>query len=161
MRSLPAGGALMAALAAAGLALSGCGGVGGNPRAVGLYNIPLPTGARIVEHTRSCDRGANAYCSIQLVVTGGGYDTSAHMLSGEQAHLQSLGWGRSQGETGHEHGAESPGSEWRLDYGTAYQDLLAIDLGWIQRTPRISHALSDVVFERRPAISIRLVRGAS
>ncbi|MGH2877427.1 MAG: hypothetical protein ACRDNJ_11655, partial [Solirubrobacteraceae bacterium] len=122
---------------------------------------PLTAGAQIVAHTRSCDRGANAYCSIQMVVTDSSYDTSAHLLTGEQQHLDSLGWGRSQGQTGHEHGAQSPGNELRLDYGTAYQDLLAIDSGWIRRTSRIAHALSGAVFDRQPAISIMLLRGAS
>lgn len=158
-RGATAGAAAGVALAVT-LALAGCG-ASGNPRTIGRYNIPLPTGAQVVEHTRSCDRGANVYCSIQMVVTDSRYDTSAHLLAGEQAHLNALGWGRSQGQTEHEHGAQSPGNELWLDYGTAYQDLLAIDSGWIRRTSKIAHALSDAVFERQPAISIRLVRGAS
>jgi hypothetical protein len=128
---------------------------------VGLTNVPLPTGARILTQARSCDRGVNPFCSVQLVVVGDRYSSSDELLAGEKDRLKMLGWTISNGPSGPERAAESPGHELRLTYATAYQDLLGIDSSWIQRSPPISHGLAQAMFDRSPAISLLLVRGPS
>jgi hypothetical protein len=151
------------ALLAAGwlvLVLAGCG-AGANPRAVGLTNVPLPSGAQIATHVRSCDRGANPYCAEQLVVVGPHYQSSSALLAGEKQVLAQHGWSTTAGSDGLQKGADSPGHELRLTYATAYQDLLGIDSSWIQRRPPIAHALSTTMFDRASAISLMLVRGSS
>ena len=149
-----------ALLAAGCLAVAGCG-AGANSRAVGLTNVPLPSGARIMSRVRSCDRGANPYCAVQLVVVGPRYPTSAALLAGERQVLAQRGWSVTAGSDGLERGADSPGHELRLTFATAYQDLLGIDSSWIQRSPPIAHALSTAMFDRASAISVMLVRGSS
>lgn len=155
--------ALTAAIAGAlalAISLAGCG-HGGNPRDVGLRNIPLPADSQITERVRACDPGANAYCSIQLVVTGSAYGSSWALLESEEQLLRQRHWRIGTGPIGPEHSADSPGHELRLNYATAYGDLLGIDSSWIKRAHRIAHALSATMFNRSPAISIMLVRGSS
>ena len=147
-------------LAASCLVLAGCG-AGDNPRAFGLTDVPLPSGAQIATHVRSCDRGANPYCAEQLVVVGPHYQSSAALLAGEKQVLAERGWTTTAGADGVEKGADSPGHELRLTYATAYEDLLGIDSSWIQRRPPIAHALSTEMFDRASAISLMLVRGSS
>ena len=144
------------------IVLAGCGGAS-NHRAVGLKNLPLPHGARIAARVRVCDRGANAYCSEQLVVTGGRgrYASSADLLNSENAHLGQLGWTDHRGNTGKQLAAQSPGNEYRLYFDTAYNDLLALDMGYIHRSAPIGRALSAAIFDRAAAISVMLVRGSS
>jgi hypothetical protein len=147
-------------LAAGSLATAGCG-AGANATAVGLTEVPLPGGARIMTHVRSCDRGANPYCAEQLVVVGPAYQSSTALLAGEQRLLAQRGWSSSAGTDGNERAADSPGHELRLSYATAYDDLLGIDSNWIQRTATIARALSTAMFDRSPAISVMLTRGSS
>lgn len=142
------------------LALAGCGGAS-NHRSVGLKNLPLPRGAQVQERVHVCDRGANAFCSEQLVVTGSGYASSADLLNGENARLKQLGWSDNRGNTGKQLAAQSPGNEYRVYFDTAYHDLLALDMGWIHRSAPIGRALSAAIFDRAPAISVMLVRGSS
>jgi hypothetical protein len=142
------------------LLLAGCGGVSNN-RDVGLKNLPLPHGAQVAARVRVCDRGANAYCSEQLVVTGPRYASSADLLNSENARLHKLGWTDNRGNTGKQLAAQSPGNEYRVYFGTAYNDLLALDMGWIHRSAPIGRALSAAIFSRAPAISVMLVRGSS
>jgi hypothetical protein len=148
-------------LALAGcVALAGCGGASNN-RDLGATNVPLPAGAQIMAHVRVCDRGANAFCSEQLVVVGRRYGTSAALLNSENARLKKLGWSDSRGQTGKQLAAQPPGNELRLYFNTAYNDLLALDMGWIHRSAPIGRALSAAIFDRAPAISVMLVRGSS
>jgi hypothetical protein len=142
------------------LALAGCGGASNN-RAVGLKNVPLPRGAQVAARVRICDRGANAYCSEQLVVTGPRYASSADLLNTENARLRELGWSDHRGGTGKQLAAQSPGNEYRVYFDTAYNDLLALDMGWIHRSAPIGRALSAAIFDRAAAISVMLVRGSS
>jgi hypothetical protein len=142
------------------LALTSCGATS-NRRDLGLINVPLPRGATVLTHVHVCDRGANAYCAEQLVVVGPGYLTSADLLNTENHQLRKLGWTVSRGQTGKQLAAESPGHELRITYNTAYNDLLAIDSGWIQRSAPIGRALSSVLFDRSSAISLMLLRGSS
>lgn len=115
----------------------------------------------MVAHNRRCDRGANPYCAVQLVVVGGRYSTSSRLMSGERKRLASLGWTQTNGDTGLEQGADSPGHKLRLTYAIASDDLKGIDLGWIRRSPRIALALSRVMFDRNPAMSLMLETGSS
>ncbi len=145
---------------AACLLLAGCGGVS-NQRAVGVKNLPLPRGAQVAARVRVCDRGANAYCSEQLVVTGSRYASSADLLNSENARLKQLGWTENRGNTGKQLAAQSPGNEYRVYFDTAYNDLLALDMGWIHRSAPIGRALSAAIFDRAAAISVMVVRGSS
>jgi hypothetical protein len=131
----------------------------GTPPALG--GVPLTPGARVVAHERSCDRGANAYCSLQLVVVGGRYADSTALMAGEQQRLDALGWTSTVGDSGVEKAADSPGHKLRLTYATASDDLKGVDLGWIQRRPPITRALSGVMFDRAPALSLMLETGSS
>jgi hypothetical protein len=142
------------------LALTACGGTS-NRRDLGLTNVPLPPGATVAASVHVCDRGANAYCAEQLVVVGTQYPTSADLLNTENHHLRKLGWTVSRGQTGKQLAAESPGHELRITYNTAYNDLLALDSGWIQRSAPIGRALSSALFARSSAISLMLLRGSS
>jgi hypothetical protein len=98
---------------------------------------------------------------VQLVVVGGRYSTSSELMSGERRHLASLGWTQTNGDTGLEQGADSPGHKLRLTYAIASDDLKGVDLGWIRRSPRIALALSRVMFDRTPAMSLMLETGPS
>jgi hypothetical protein len=152
---------LLIALAGA-LLLAGCGGISNN-RSVGVKNVPLPHGAQVTARVDVCDRGANAYCAEQLVITGGPgrYASSADLLNSENAHLKQLGWTDNRGNTGKQLAAQSPGNEYRIYFNTAYNDLLALDMGYIHRSAPIGRALSAAIFNRASAISVMLVRGSS
>jgi hypothetical protein len=136
-------------------------GRGGTPRAIGLRNIPLPAGTRVVTRVRSCDRGVNPYCTLQVVVTGDRYPTSTALRAAYGQQLAKLGWTTAKGPDGNETAADSPGHELRLTFATAYEDLLGVDSKWIQRTAAISHSLSAMMFDRAPTLSIMLLRGSS
>jgi hypothetical protein len=152
--------ALLAVLGlAAGLGVAGCGqSTTGRPPQ--LAGVPLAGGLRVIAHSHRCDRGANPYCAVQLVVVGGGGAASA-LLTREQQHLTTLGWTSSQGDTGKEQAADSPGHKLRLTYATASDDLQALDMGWIRRAPLIGRALSRTMFDRAPALSLMLQTGPS
>ncbi|MFL5864086.1 MAG: hypothetical protein ACJ780_25495 [Solirubrobacteraceae bacterium] len=143
------------------VAVAALSGRGGNPRAIGLRSIPVPAGARVVTRVRSCDRGVNRYCALQVVVVGDRYGSSAALLTAYAQQLGKLGWTAANGPDGKESGADSPGHELRLTYATAYEDLRMVDSNWIQRTAAISHSLSATMFDRVPALSIMLERGSS
>ena len=136
-------------------------GRGGTPRAVGLTNIPLPPGTRVVTNVRSCDRGVHPYCAVQVVVVGDRYPNSAALRATYAKQLTKLGWTTARGADGNETAADSPGHELRLTFATALEDLLGVDSNWIQRTAAISHSLSSTVFDRTPALSIMLQLGSS
>jgi hypothetical protein len=141
------------------LALAACGGE--NKRDLGPQNLPLTNGARVSAKVRVCDKGANAYCAEQLIVVGDDYATSADLLNAENAYLRKLGWTASRGNTGKQLAAQSPGNELRVTYDTAYNDLLAIDSGWIRRSAPYGRALSSTLFDRDSAIAVELLRGSS
>lgn len=136
-------------------------GQGGTPRAIGLKNIPMPAGTRIVTQVRSCDRGVHPYCALQLVVVGDRYASSVALRATYEQQLLKLGWTTTKGPDGNETAADSPGHELRLTFATAYEDLLGVDSNWIARTSAISHSLSSTMFDRAPALSIMLVSGSS
>jgi hypothetical protein len=150
----------LALLAGAALALSGCG-HSSSGQTPALAGVPLAGGIRVVAHNRRCDRGANPFCAVQLVVVGRGHQTSTDLINGERDHLTSLGWTHTNGDTGDEQAADSPGHTLRLSYATASDDLKGIDLGWIKRSRLITMALSRVMFDRAPAMSLMLETGPS
>ena len=159
------------------------GGAAGRPRlAVGLAGCgkagarrtPCPEpacrwrrGARIVAHVRSCDRGANAYCAVQLVVVGPGYRSSAALLAGEAAHLRALGWT----DDGGRHRPRSarrtrPGNGLRLSLATASErpaelgsrlaqapsgDRAALCADDVRARPRALAHAADGIFVKRAA----------
>jgi hypothetical protein len=154
-----AGVVLIAGLAVAVIVVAT--GRGGTPREVGLTNIPMPPGTRVMTKVRSCDRGADSYCALQVVIVGDRYRTSEALRQTYGAQLLKLGWTTTKGPDGNETAADSPGHELRLTFATAYEDLLGIDSNWIQRTPTISHSLSSAMFDRAPTLSLMLLRGSS
>jgi hypothetical protein len=136
-------------------------GRGGTPRDIGLKNIPMVPGTRVLTTVRSCDRGVHPYCSLQVVIVGDRYRTSQALRTSYGANLLKLGWTTTKGPDGNETAADSPGHELRLTFATAYEDLLGIDSNWIQRTATISHSLSAAMFNRAPTLSLMLLRGSS
>jgi hypothetical protein len=151
---------LLLAPIATALTLCGCGHAGaGHPPA--LSGMPLVGGAKIVSAAKQCDRGANAYCALELVVVDTRYETSEDLRAAEHLVLGSRGWSRTGGDTGQESAADSPQNKVRLTYATADGDLRGVDLGWIQRSRKTTLALSREIFDRAPTISLMLETGAS
>ncbi|MGI8715116.1 MAG: hypothetical protein ACR2NR_18420 [Solirubrobacteraceae bacterium] len=154
-RSLTACGVLVL-----GIAVAGCG-QSGSHQISSPHGIPLVAGVRIVAQTRSCDRGANPYCSLQLVVVGARYPTATALLTGEEQRLRTVGWTSTVGDTPKERSADSPGHKLRLSYALAADDLESWDLGSLKRRPSIARALAATMFERVPALSLMLQAGSS
>jgi hypothetical protein len=154
--------AKLAALAtvALAIALGGCGGSSG-AHTPDVRKLPLADGARAVAQTRVCDRGASAYCALELVVVDPRYATSAALVSAERARLKRDGWTGASGDTGDERAADSPGGKLRVTYATAYGELHGIDVGWVKRSRTTTLALSHAMFARASAMSILLEVGPS
>jgi hypothetical protein len=147
------------ALVAAALSTAACG-QSATSRAPILADVPLVAGTHVAAQVRSCDRGADPYCAMQLVVVGSRYGSSTALLAGEQRRLGQLGWTSGVGDTGDERSADSPGHKLRLTYATASNDLMGIDFGWIERRRPIALALSTEMFDRAPVISLMLETGS-
>jgi hypothetical protein len=151
--------ALVALTALAG-AVAGCGSSGGSHRP-NLAQLPLVDGASVVAQVHSCDRGKNAYCAIELVVVDHRYKSSTDLVDDEHEKLRAHGWTGGQGDFIQQKAADSPGHKLRVTYATASGDLRGVDLGTIQRPRKITLALSRVLFDQAPAMSIMLEVGAS
>jgi hypothetical protein len=149
----------LAAAAAAGLA--GCGGQGQTPVSASLADVPLAPGAKVVWYQRRCDAGVSSYCSVQFVLVGPRYPSSAALRDAQRAVLKRAGWGSAHGETDAERAAQSPHGNLRMTYATAFNDLLSIDQGTIERAPGVSLALSRQLFSQTPALSGILQTGIS
>ncbi len=108
---------------------------------------------------RACNRGANAYCARQLVVTDPLYASSAALLLAERRLLHGHGWKRIDAGAGTEYGLDSPGDTLRVDLATAWADLSAVDLGWIKRNHTVSLALSRATITRTSTLSVLLQYG--
>jgi hypothetical protein len=147
-------------LVAAVVLLAGCGS-SASSRTPPSAGIPLIGGSRVLASVRRCDRGVNAYCAVQMVIADPQYRNSTELLIAERHYLQGLGWTLAGADTGDEHAADSPGHKLRLIYATAALDLKAVDLGWVQRAPVITQALSRAMFGRQPALSLMLETGSS
>jgi hypothetical protein len=140
------------------LALGGCGPDTG-PRSPSLSAVPLAPRAHVLLQVRACNRGANAFCALELVVVGEGYPTAAALLSSETRLLRRLHWRRANADTGLERAAYSPGGHLRLTYATAHGELEGIELGWVQRRRPISVALAHALFQNTPALSLLVEEG--
>ena len=148
----------VAAVAAIGLGLSGCGSSG--VRSSDENRLPMVPGTRVVERVRQCDQGSNAYCAIELVVVAPHMHTSWDLVNAETKLLGHRRWTFEDASNGDEHAAQSPGDKLRVTYATEYGDLQGIDLGWIQRSHRITMALSKALFDRAAAMSVMLEVGS-
>ena len=148
------------ALLAVTFMVAGCGqsGSGNGPD---LSRLPLVSGIRIVAQARQCDRGANAFCAVEIVILGPHFRSSTALLRAEHRLLKQRGWFGTGGDTSDEKAADSPGHKLRVTYATAYGDLKGIDLGWIKRSRRITLTLSDALFERYSALSLMLEGGSA
>jgi hypothetical protein len=142
------------------LALAGCGS-GASQGPPKLDQLPLVAGSQVVAQSIQCDKGANAFCGLELVVVNPRFRTSEDLVNAEHDVVHQAGWPGVGGDTGDERAAESPGNKLRVTYGTAYGDLQGIELGWIHRSARIARALSRTLFERTTAMSVELDRGSS
>jgi hypothetical protein len=148
-------------VAAAIVGLAGCGGQGHTPGSASLADVPLAPGAKIVWHQRRCDQGVSSYCSVEFVVAGPRYSSSAALRDAQVAVLKRAGWGSAHGQTDAERAAQSPHGNLRLTYATAFNDLLSIDQGTIERAPGVSRALARQLFNQTPALSGILQTGVS
>jgi hypothetical protein len=144
-------------IVAAAVALAGCGHTSRSPS---VEHLPLVPGASVIAKMRECNHGANAYCSLQMVVQAPGYRSPRRLLFDERDYLFHHGWRAASPDTGVELAAESPGHKLRVTYATALQDLKGIDLGWIARPPSIEHALDRAVFDHVPTMSVLLEVGS-
>jgi hypothetical protein len=149
------------ATAAAIVGLAGCGGQGNTPVSASLADMPLAPGAKVVWHQRRCDAGISSYCSIQFVLAGPRYASSAALRDAQLALLKRAGWGFAHGQTDAERAAQSPHRNLRVTYATAFNDLLSLDQGTIERVPGAGRALSRQLFSRTPALSGILQTGIS
>jgi hypothetical protein len=150
----------LAAVPAAVVALAGCGSSGGT-QGLDLTRVPLVDGSRVIAQARECDRGANAFCSLEAVVVDPRFHSSGDMVTSERALLRKQGWSLVNADTGLQSAAESPGHKLRVTYATAYGDLQGIDLVWIHRANAITQSLSRQVFDGSSAMSIMLEDGPS
>ena len=140
--------------------LTGCGSTQAQ-RTPTAGSLPLVPGSKVVAQVRACDRGSNAYCGIDLVVRNGKYKSSDILARDESHLLRKSGWSLADGDTGSQTAANSPSHKLRLTYATAIGDLEQIDLGIINRPWPITYALSNSMFDRDAAMSMRLQVGAS
>lgn len=152
--------ALLAAIFSA-LAVAACAQSATHRRPLRIGGVPLVDGARVVAQARSCDRGVDAYCSLQLVVVGSGFRTGTDLLNAEEGRLRTLGWTSTQGDTPKERSADSPGHRLRLSLALAQDDLLSWDQTQARRRRPIARALAQTMFERVPALSLMLQTGSS
>lgn len=137
---------------------AGCG-ASSSSRNPNPTRLPITTGAQVVTSVHRCDRGANPYCAVQMVLVGDHYGSSTTLLDAERRHLLASGWTLADAQTGDENGADSPGHKLRLTFATAALDLKDLDLGWIQRAPGIGRSLSRTMFARQSALSLMLETG--
>lgn len=137
------------------LALAGC----GQSTPPATTNVPLVGGAQVVQQIKRCDEGSNVFCALDMVVVDRRYPSAGVFLKRERQYLRRLGWSLQQGEITQERSAVSPGNKFRIVYATAAGDLLALDLGWIQRPAPFSQTLSRALFDGTPAISLMVEAG--
>jgi hypothetical protein len=152
----------LGALASLALApiLAGCG-ASQAQRTPTASDIPLVPGAEIAVQARACDHGSRVYCAVDLVVVDHHYLSSDNLAKDEGQVLQKHGWSLADGDTALQTGANSPGHKLRLTFATATGDLRQIDLGQILRPWPITYGLSNAMFDRNAAMSMRLEVGAS
>ena len=126
-----------------------------------INRLPLVPGASVAVSVPQCDKGADAYCALLLVVHDRRFRSSREFFDAEQDHLHRAGWSESNAQTSDEQAAESPNHSLRVTYATADGDLKGVDLGWIRRPRPIALALSRALFQHTPALSLMLEAGSS
>jgi hypothetical protein len=146
-----------AIMAGSAVMLAGC---GGSDRVPKLASLPVVRGAHVVSKIRVCDKGANHYCALELVLTDPRYASPRDLVLAESELLRAHGWSGASAQTGDELADESPGNDLRLTYATAYGDLHDIEFGWVQRTRRTQEALSKQMFAGATAMSAQLQVGS-
>ncbi len=150
-----------ALLALAPLAvLAGCGGTG-QSTSFSAAHVPLVPGVHVIHQYRQCDRGANAFCRLELVVVDRRLSSSGDLITRERRLLKARGWSDASGDFGRQQAADSPGHKLHVTYATALADLTGIDEEWIKRSPALALVLSQTVFSRTPAMSLTLTKGPS
>ncbi len=137
--------------------LTACGGAVRRPR---VALLPLVPGAHVVTNVRVCDKGAKAYCALQLVVADTRFQSSRQLVLAEQNLLRAHKWTAASAQTADELANESPGNKLRVTYATAFGDLKGIDLGWIGRTQQVQQSLSHQMFAGNAAMSAQLQAGS-
>jgi len=142
----------------AALWLAACGPASGTQKP-SVSDLPLVEGAQVLARVDLCDKGANAYCALDLVIVDPHYRSAEQLLTDEHLRLKAHGWTITGGDTSDERAADSPGHKLRLTYSTASGDLQGIDLGWIARPRPITLALSRLLFAGTPALSMMLEVG--
>ena len=140
--------------------LGGCG-ASQAQRTPTASDIPLVPGAEIAVQAHACDRGSRVFCAIDLVVVNRRYASSDVLALDESHVLRKHGWSLANGDTSLQTAANSPGHKLRLTFATATGDLREIDLGTINRPWPITYGLSNTMFDRTAAMSMRLEIGAS
>lgn len=126
-----------------------------------IDRLPLVDGARVVAQATQCDRGANAFCTVQAVVVGQRFPSSGALVASERRRLVKLGWSSMAGDDGNERAAESPGHKLRVTYATAAGDLIGVDEGWIKRPRSITMALDRAYIKGTPTMSVMLEAGSA
>lgn len=117
------------------------------------------SGAHVVTRVQECDKGANAFCAIDLVVLDPRYPSSVELVKGERNLLKRSGWSGVAPDDGRQRAAESPGQKLRVTFATAAADLLGTELGWIKRPSPVTFTLAHSMFDRSSAMSILLEAG--
>jgi hypothetical protein len=145
-------------LALASILLAGCG-KGSNSTRLSADQLPLVHGAQILAQARQCDHGANAFCSLELVVADGRFHSSGDLVTLEGVLLRRAGWIRVPGDAGNEGGANSPGDKLHLSYGTALADLEGTGVNWFKRSKPLALILSREEFTHVPAMALTLESG--
>src|SRR5260370_24486241 len=143
-------------LASGVLVLAGCGSRSGAHTTPDSASLPLVRGSTVVERVTECDRSANAFCGVELVVVNPQTHSSGALVAKERYRLRKSGWSIGQGDIPAERSAASPDGKFRVTYATASGDLLGIDLGWITRSRPVAQALAPSMFSPQPAMSIIL-----
>lgn len=108
---------------------------------------------------RQCDRGANPFCAVELILVDGRFRSSGDLVTREGRVLRQAGWSKASGDFGQEQGADSRGHRLHVAYGTALADLMGVAERWIKRPHAFALALSRQVFAREPAMSLMLETG--
>ena len=115
----------------------------------------------IATRAASAAVAASRKTSTNLVVTDPHYVSSDLLALDESQLLKKHGWSLADGDTAYQSGANSPGHKLRLTFASATGDLRQIVLGQINRPWPITYALSNTMFDRKAAMSMRLEVGAS
>lgn len=149
------------ALACAALAAVLLGGCGAGARTPSVKRLPLVNGLHLVTRQRICDKGRNAYCAVEMVMSAPGYASSVDLQKAERLLLKKRGWVKVNAPVGQELAADSPGDHLRVTYAAANMELEAIDLGWVKRSRPITLSLSRQIFNHASALAVLLQAGTT